>query len=124
MYRNIIYIGVTVAVLLLLTGNSPACDICGSDSTKISKLENEIAHLGKEVSQLKSELQQLKHLLMTEKPVVSDSVSTTESTEKDTGYWCTKSGNKRHNSSCRYYKASQGRPCGPNDGIPCKLCGG
>ena len=124
MYRNVIYIGVTVAVLLLLTGNSPASDICGSDSTKISKLEDEIVHLGKEVAQLKSELQQLKHLLTTQKPVVSDSGYTTESAEKDTGYWCTKSGNKRHNSSCRYYKTSQGHPCGPNDGIPCKLCGG
>ncbi len=29
---------------------------------------------------------------------------------------------KRHNSSCRYF--SSGRACGPNDGIPCKICGG
>ncbi|HEY5893911.1 MAG TPA: hypothetical protein VIT91_11825 [Chthoniobacterales bacterium] len=29
---------------------------------------------------------------------------------------------KRHNSHCRYFGV--GRPCGPNDGIACKICGG
>lgn len=29
---------------------------------------------------------------------------------------------KRHNSGCRYF--GSGRPCGPNDGIACKICGG
>jgi hypothetical protein len=29
---------------------------------------------------------------------------------------------KRHNSRCRYY--GSGRPCGPTEGIPCKICGG
>jgi hypothetical protein len=30
---------------------------------------------------------------------------------------------KRHNSRCRYFK-SAGTGCGPNDGEPCKVCGG
>lgn len=29
---------------------------------------------------------------------------------------------KRHNSGCRYF--GSGRPCGPTDGIACKICGG
>jgi hypothetical protein len=29
---------------------------------------------------------------------------------------------KRHNSRCRYY--TPGNPCGPSDGVPCKICGG
>lgn len=29
---------------------------------------------------------------------------------------------KRHNSGCRYY--TSGTPCGPTDGIACKICGG
>jgi hypothetical protein len=29
---------------------------------------------------------------------------------------------KRHNSRCRYY--TPGSPCGPSDGVPCKICGG
>ena len=40
------------------------------------------------------------------------------------GYWLSTSSHKRHNSSCRYYKASSGSPCSPNDGTSCKICGG
>jgi len=29
---------------------------------------------------------------------------------------------KRHNSGCRYYTPSS--PCGPSDGVACKICGG
>ena len=45
--------------------------------------------------------------------------------ELDAGseYWLSSTG-KRHNSSCRYYKSSKGRPCGKADGVPCKNCGG
>lgn len=39
-------------------------------------------------------------------------------------YWLTTSSGVRHNSKCRYYKTSKGRPCGPNEGRPCKKCGG
>jgi len=38
-------------------------------------------------------------------------------------YWMSSTG-KRHNSSCRYYKSSKGRPCGKADGVACKNCGG
>jgi hypothetical protein len=45
--------------------------------------------------------------------------------ESDGGaYWLTTSSRKRHNEKCRYYKTTNGRSCGPNDGIPCKVCGG
>jgi len=40
------------------------------------------------------------------------------------GYWLSNSSHKRHNSSCRYYKASSGSPCSQSDGTPCKICGG
>ena len=39
-------------------------------------------------------------------------------------FWITSSSRKRHNSSCRYFQKSNGGPCGPDDGIPCKICGG
>jgi micrococcal nuclease len=39
-------------------------------------------------------------------------------------YWLTTSSNVRHNSKCRYYQKTKGRPCGPNEGTPCKICGG
>ncbi len=45
-----------------------------------------------------------------------------QQTEKK--YWLTAKSGKRHNESCRYYKSSKGHPCGPDDGTPCKICGG
>jgi phosphatidylserine/phosphatidylglycerophosphate/cardiolipin synthase-like enzyme len=39
------------------------------------------------------------------------------------GYWLSHTG-KRHNSSYRYYHNCKGHECGPNDGKPCKVCGG
>ena len=41
--------------------------------------------------------------------------------QSGSGYSISKAG-KRHNSGCRYYNSSYS--CGPNDGIPCKICGG
>jgi hypothetical protein len=39
------------------------------------------------------------------------------------GYWLSNTG-KRHNSRCRYFRNCNGRPCGKNDGVACKICGG
>ena len=39
-------------------------------------------------------------------------------------HWLTTSSNKRHNSTCKHYKSSRGRSCGPNEGTACKSCGG
>jgi micrococcal nuclease len=39
-------------------------------------------------------------------------------------HWLTTSSGKRHNTGCRYYKSSKGRPCGSDEGTACKVCGG
>lgn len=100
--------------------------------TEIEQLKSEISNLNTDLNNLKSEVEQLNKLLAAPPfasfnntlPNDTSSTSQTPSTQSnETGYWCTKS-NKRHNSSCRYYKTSGGRPCGPNDGTACKLCGG
>jgi micrococcal nuclease len=44
--------------------------------------------------------------------------------EGDGGFWLTRSSNKRHNSGCKHYRNTNGRPCGADEGIPCKICGG
>lgn len=38
--------------------------------------------------------------------------------------WLTTSSGVRHNQACRYYGKSGGRPCGEDEGRPCKRCGG
>jgi cell division protein FtsB len=120
----------TIIILLPIHLVGQSTQDTTSDSVTISQLQLEVSKLGNEVEQLKKEIQQLKHLLEDQpegtaysKPQnQSDSTSPTE--KENTGYRCSKSGNKRHNPSCRYYKSSNVRPCGPHDGIPCKLCGG
>jgi len=44
--------------------------------------------------------------------------------ESEQRKWLTIKSGIRHNSSCRYYQNSKGRPCGPNEGRACKICGG
>ncbi|MGA2253496.1 MAG: hypothetical protein ABSG53_02450 [Thermoguttaceae bacterium] len=44
--------------------------------------------------------------------------------ETEQKYWLTIKSGIRHNSSCRYYQNSKGRPCGPDEGRACKICGG
>ncbi|HEY4760264.1 MAG TPA: hypothetical protein VIH42_06770 [Thermoguttaceae bacterium] len=43
--------------------------------------------------------------------------------ESEQRYWITIKSGVRHNSSCRYYRNSKGRLCGPNEGRACKICG-
>ena len=47
----------------------------------------------------------------------------TTTTTNETGFWLSSTG-KRHNKNCRYYQNCKGRPCGADDGVPCKICGG
>lgn len=56
-------------------------------------------------------------------PLTTEEKSKIISTDPNGEYWLSFS-NKRHNSKCRYFKASSGKPCGKNDGNPCKICGG
>jgi hypothetical protein len=94
--------------------------------------ENE--KLKTENESLKQEIQNLRVLLAApstqtsssqEIPTIaSEKVAAQGDQKQSTGFWLTSSSKKRHNSSCRYYKTSNGSECGPNDGIPCKVCGG
>lgn len=47
----------------------------------------------------------------------------TNSAAAETGYWLSNTG-KRHNKTCRYYKATRGQFCGPSGGTACAICGG
>ena len=102
-----------------------------SESTDPQKI---IVQLKAENEALKQEIQNLRKLLATGSTTISEAttepktatrtVSSSSETANSTGFWLTSSSRKRHNSSCRYYKSSNGSECGPNDGIPCKICGG
>jgi hypothetical protein len=93
-----------------------------------------IQQLKVENEALKQQLQELRKLLVnsqgqpsgvTAPQGISTGITAAPSAQKQsTGFWITSSSRKRHNSNCRYFQNSNGSPCGPNDGIPCKICGG
>ncbi|PYK96476.1 MAG: hypothetical protein DME19_19585 [Verrucomicrobia bacterium] len=102
----------------------------------ISQLREENAKLKEENAQLRKENQQLRRLLaekdegnVTLTPT-TNSVSGVQTnqggaeTEIQLTHWFTTSSGKRHNSRCRYFKTTEGRLCGPEEGKACKLCGG
>ena len=60
--------------------------------------------------------------LMPEKGVARD--EGLEPVDKETGFWISAKTKVRHNKRCRNYRRVKGHPCGPNDGRPCKSCGG
>lgn len=103
---------------------------------ELESLKAEVQKLRTENAQLRKENQELRRLLpqpatdtpattsQTSTPAKESASSATTQVDKETGYWMTNSSHKRHNRNCRYYKNSSGHFCGPNDGVPCKICGG
>ena len=60
-------------------------------------------------------------------PVVSLSPQAAPQTPAPTAsgsFWLTTSSGIRHNSECRYFGKSKGRPCSATEGRPCQKCGG
>ena len=100
---------------------------CSPDSST-AELKQEVRRLRTENEQLKNENQALAKAALqsgvTAPASFQTDVSPPTTKTPEAKYWMTISSSKRHNSSCRYFMNSKGRLCGPNEGIPCKLCGG
>ena len=88
------------------------------------KAENEALRREDQVlrRELSSKNGALPDSVMPEKGVASD--ERLEPAEKETGFWLSSKTKERHNKRCRNYRRVKGMPCGPNDGRPCKACGG
>ncbi len=118
------------------------------EKTEIDELIIRIEKLKSENAALKQENQVLRKLVFEKQssaptqpvtPPTTSSVSTPPPTAPSTPsparvvpskpssaveYWITTSSGKRHNSGCRYFQTSRGRPGGANEGTACKICGG
>jgi len=120
-----------------------------ADTDSITEIRQQLEKLKSENESLKQENQVLRKLVFEKQssapaqPVSSptpSSVSTPSSTTPYTPsparvvpskpssaaveYWITTSSGKRHNSGCRYFQTSRGRPGGATEGTACKICGG
>jgi hypothetical protein len=102
----------------------------------LSRLLDENTRLKNENAQLRKENQQLRRLLAeragadrgagpanppTAAVPTNAAIPGVESTLT---YWISTSNRQRHNSRCRYFKTTEGRLGGPDEGKACKLCGG
>ncbi|MDX6766866.1 MAG: hypothetical protein SFU85_08750 [Candidatus Methylacidiphilales bacterium] len=99
-------------------------------------LRNRVSELEKLVEELRAENQLLRQrLASTPTPAPtpvspSSGISSTPGYQTSSpaatsgaGYWISSTG-KRHNSGCRYYQTSKGRPGTQTEGVACKICGG
>ncbi|RBP41461.1 hypothetical protein DES53_107293 [Roseimicrobium gellanilyticum] len=93
---------------------------------RVAELEARVSQLQQENEQLRRQVVSVRSTPPSYRPSTSGVQSLTTSGGGSTATAgravSISSTGKRHNSGCRYYAG--GRPCGPTDGIACKLCGG
>jgi hypothetical protein len=98
-----------------------------SDKVDVESLRSRILELEDLVARLREENANLRRSASSPptpvvQPPTAAGVRTSASSTDGVKYRMSSSG-KRHNSRCRYY-SSEGRECGPSDGVACKICGG
>jgi hypothetical protein len=96
------------------------------EETDVGKLKNRITELEALVASLREENANLRKSEIASPskatPSPKEAAKPAPTGEAGLTYKLSTSG-KRHNSRCRYF-SSAGDGCGPNDGEPCKVCGG
>ncbi len=115
---------VTLQRLELLSGDPQKL------AARIAGLEATVESLRKDNAALRQQLQAATAIARPATPlpapaptVAARSIAPASNVSSQTGLsYTVSSTGKRHNSRCRYY--GSGRPAGPNEGIPCKICGG
>ena len=125
------------------------CNCYASDTNSIIEIRQQLEKLKSENAALKQENQVLRKLVFERQnapqpPPVSSPTPSSVSTPPPTApytpsparvvpskpssaaveYWITTSSGKRHNSGCRYFQTSRGRPGEATEGTACKICGG
>lgn len=126
-WRGIVFVGALVVAVCLVCGCSrEGGGAAADDKASYAALRAENEALRKENQMLRRELISkngaLPDSVMPEKGGVSG--GEIEVVGEETGYWISSKTKVRHNKRCRNYRRVKGHPCGPNDGRPCKTCGG
>jgi hypothetical protein len=128
------------------TNRSRIVDENKQNQDELKSLRQEAARLKEQNQQLRIENQKLRRLLadqgeatssgpLAARDTVSDAARSLPTVVVNTNpvapaadialtHWLTKSSSKRHNTRCKFYQKTEGRLCGPNEGLPCTVCGG
>lgn len=102
----------------------------GPSEADVPSLQEENARLTRENEALRKENQRLRRLLVQQdangKAGTNQVVNSENGTEPSANcdFWLSTKSLRRHNSGCRMFKKSKGRPCGKDEGKPCGICGG
>ena len=144
--KKIIF-SILIIISTLLNNFAYAADV---ESNSIVEIRQQLEKLKSENAALKQENQVLRKLVFERQnapqpqPVSSPTPSTVSTpltpttpstpsaarvvpTKPSSGaveYWITTSSSKRHNSGCKYFQTSRGRPGVATEGTACKICGG
>jgi hypothetical protein len=99
-----------------------------SDTVDVESLRVRVRELEDLVARLREENVNLRQAASTSRPATAVQPATEAGVRAsppaaDGVKYRMSSSGKRHNSRCRYF-SSQGRDCGPSDGVACKVCGG
>ena len=139
----------TIAFNLFLCSANLLADV-EFNSSQINEIRQQLEKLKSENAALKQENQVLRKLVFERQnapqppPVSSPTASSVSTplpstppstpsaarvvpTKPSSGaveYWITTSSSKRHNSGCKYFQTSRGRPGAATEGTACKICGG
>ena len=89
---------------------------------RVRQLEEENARLRRELAGARSAPSSAALTPVPQPRSMSSRQAISESSPASGGSYSKSSTGKRHNSGCRYY--GSGQPCGPTDGVACKICGG
>ena len=125
------YVVVLAGILAVASCVAGGCSREGDGAAADDKAS--YAALRAENEALRRENQMLRRELISKNGALPDSVmpekggasdGEIEVVGEETGYWISSKTKVRHNRRCRNYRRVKGHPCGPNDGRPCKTCGG
>lgn len=124
------FVTISKAELAADSANAPTV----SSSDELATLRDRVAQQEKIIAALQAENQALRATLANQpsgpgSASLTPAASVTRSSPVSVPaaaavqHWMSSTG-KRHNANCRYFGSGNGHPCGAQDGVACKICGG